>query len=137
MKFLLSANPKWPMDNAMENKMELYNVSFDCHPSKIEEIMKEFLAQVEIGMDMGIYTTNNLLAMKYLPDDCFLWVDRGIDEDGNEDFIVTPFWEVFSAFKGLSLPDVYYMACCGKLPRDKKAEAEGKVKYLVPPLEEF
>lgn len=133
MKLLLSSSIKNLVELQEQNGVEIYNYSFDCHPTKLKDTVNSFIKAYE--EDLPVFTTNNIEAINLFPMDMILWVDK-INPDDFE-YALLPFGEVFSALKGIRPGDIFMMYCTKPFNRSTKEDYKDTIHFELPELEEL
>ena len=139
MKILIGPHATWVENCVYQMCSHLSEIDINCHPAYLKEEVNFFLKD-QTNKDTKCFppntiyfTCNNIQVLNLLPSDCIYWIDK-INPDEST-YTIAPFWEVFSAFKGIDVGDVFWMFCNGKFPRHEGYLKEGKIKYLVPELD--
>lgn len=136
MKFLLSPDSEGVFESTKEHHMLCYTEFFDCHFSQLEEVIREFIEQCKTSYDNGLYITNNYFALDIIDNlvpDSILWIEKLNPEDKESEYMIKPFWEVFSNLRHLRqsyvISDIIKMFMYGVIQRDLTAIEKGEIVY--------
>lgn len=134
MKFLLAKKPEIIEEFLTKNKLIAVECSFYGHPIKVKSMVEKFIAEQK-EQDNGGYITYNLFALNFIPEDMVIW----LEPMPTGEISITPFWDVFSSWKGIKTGDVFdfvarsiYDEHIPEMKPNANLLQDGEVRYFIP-----